>query len=199
MKMSFKKKLKLLLTKEEGKISKLSVALGSILFFGLKDLEAGSCGNSVIYGGKISYCLKETLFNITEPANVQHLHNVIIKVNETEPSDIVFNYQKKDSCLLITAISGSACCYNAWKDITGDFGRNNNYHYLDYWCNYDTNLNKKTCWVKASDDRISSYGFIKYEYYNKTTSDSCLLNRGTFYTEIYKESYGRVNIWKNII
>ena len=193
--MSFKKKLKLLLTKEEGKMSKMNIALGSIVFFSLDSF---------------SYSLNKQLFDITEPSNVQHLHNVIIKINETEPTDITFNYQKKESCLIVTLISLTSYHDYIWKDITGEFknevesrcyvGRTSGFSIFDYQCDYNNNQNKKTCWIKTSDLGCDSFGFVKYEYYNKTSFDSCNSNRNIFYTDVYKAGgLSIVNTWKNII
>jgi hypothetical protein len=144
-----KKKLKLLLTKEEGKISKLSLALGSLLVFSLKELHA-------------NYSLDRELFNITNPETVQHYHNIIVRINETEPEDINFNYQKSDSCLVIYEVGA----HRGWKDIENVLIEQDN----TYSCNDNGFL--KSCIVKGvrtSSNCKNPYdwdiGLVKYDFY----------------------------------
>ncbi len=194
---SIKKKLKLLLSKEEGKINKVGVGiLGTILFFNITHSEVTS-GNlkdtgNCCKGCKCKYLDEGTLFDINGNPNPQHLHNIIIKINNTEPSDISFNQQIPQSCLIITEVGGSGNCGSVyWNDITGDY---NSISSNTYKC--EGNSVSKICWIRGNAD---DYGYIKYEWHNNDPNFDCNSQYGTFYTEVKSSSNQRVNTWKNVI
>ena len=122
---NIKKKLKLLLSKEEGKISKVGIGLvSSFLFF--NSLKA--------------YSLNNQLFDITGNPNPQHQHNVEVKIDNTEPSDISFTQQINQSCLIIYEVGA----HRGWKDVESALVNSDN----TYICTPPDGATYKNCTAK---------------------------------------------------
>ncbi|MEO2154375.1 MAG: hypothetical protein ABGW69_01050 [Nanoarchaeota archaeon] len=172
-----KKKIKLLLTKEEGKISKLALGIGSALFFSIEPI--------------FPYSLNNVLFNINGNPIPQHIHNVKINIG-TNPEDINFNLQINNTCLLIGEVGGSGSCGGVyWKDVVGGYNTVSSNSYI---C--EGNTVSKICRAKGNKN---DYGYVKYEWHNNDPNFNCNSYYGTFKTEVYTSSNQRVNTWKNVI
>jgi hypothetical protein len=124
---NIKKKLKLLLSKEEGKISKIGIGvMSSFLFFNIVK------GADII--SDANYKLTNELFDINGDPNPQHQHNVVIKIDNTEPSDVNFEQQIRKSKLVIQLegtrnIQENAAAGCNWRNVWADiiFTPNNGY------------------------------------------------------------------------
>jgi len=173
-----KKKLKLLLSKEEGKISKLSLGVGVGLFFSVELINA--------------YSLNKQLFNINGDPTPKHIHQVDIKISENEPNNIEFQTQINNTCLIIGAVGGSGSCEASyWYDIIGGYTDTPSNSYV---CNGDDI--SKTCRVRGN---ANDYGYVKYEWHNNDPNFDCSKYYGTFEVKVFTNARQRVNTWKNVI
>jgi hypothetical protein len=172
-----KKKIKLLLTKEEGKISKLALGIGSALFFSIEPV--------------FPYSLDNVLFNINGNPNPQHIHNVKINIG-TNPEDINLNPQINNTCLIIGEVGGSGGGCGYWSDNIGGYSSTPSNSYI---C--EGNVISKTCKVRGN---LNDYGYVKYEWHNNDPNFDCKNYYGTFITQLTApDGCNRINTWKNVI
>jgi hypothetical protein len=116
----------------------------------------------------------------------------VIKIDNTEPSDINFEQQINQSCLIIVESGGSGSCGSSyWYDIAGGYSSTPS---NSYRCS--GNAISKTCDVRGN---FNDYGYVRYEWHNNDPNFDCNSQYGTFYTEVKTSSNQRANIWKNVI
>ena len=182
-----RKKLKLLLSKEEGKIGKIGVG---VLFsvFTLKNLE--------------SYSLENHFFNMSGNPNPQHIHNIFIEIDQNESFDFNINQQKNQSCLYIIAIGQGDCsevgnnCQGYWSDITGNAWSSSNNQAV---C--DGNNISKTCRIRTEDGKYG-IGYVQYEWHNNDPNFDCNSIVGIFNgnaIDTHNQGWVKINTWQNVI